>query len=384
MNVKQEVSTSLTRHNDQMPVQGAKVSFAVLLVYLKKLLVPTAKPSIAIVILNWNGKKHLKTFLPSVLATTNARTKLIIADNASTDDSVPFLQQHYPSVEIIFFKKNFGFAKGYNQALKQIEADYYVLLNSDVEVTPDWLAPIIDLLEKDEKNAACQPKIIAYKNKSLFEYAGAGGGWLDAYGYPFARGRIFDVCEEDSHQYDTVEKVFWATGAAMVVRSKIYRQLQGFDEYFFAHQEEIDLCWRMQLAGYNIFCCPQSVVYHVGGGTLPRGNSKKTYLNFRNNQIMLAKNLPWNEKWWKIPCRVFLDQVSAFKGLFSGDAGYFLSIAEAHFAFLYWIFFGNRKWMPRKKVPLRYLDGVYKGNTVWQHFVLKKTTFEQIVSSKKV
>lgn len=335
-------------------------------------------------ILNWNGKHHLQRFLPSVLTTTYPNFKLVVADNASTDDSVSFLRQNYPFVDLILLQKNHGFAKGYNEALKQVAADYFVLLNSDVEITPDWLQPMIALLEENENGAACQPKIIAYNNKTLFEYAGACGGWLDAFGYPFARGRVFDVCEEDHHQYDGAEKVFWATGAAMVIRSRVYRALSGFDEYFFAHQEEIDLCWRMQLAGYGVYCCPQSVVYHVGGGTLPRGNSKKTYLNFRNNQIMLAKNLPWSEKWWKIPYRLLLDQVSAFKGLFSGDAGYFLSIAEAHLAFLYWIIFGNRKWVPRSKKPLKSLDAVYRGNTVWQHFVLKKTTFAQIVSTKKV
>ncbi|HEX8313940.1 MAG TPA: glycosyltransferase family 2 protein, partial [Flavisolibacter sp.] len=248
---------------------------------------------------------------------------------------------------------------------------------------PNWLEPVIALLEKEATHAACQPKILAYKSKDYFEYAGAGGGWLDAYGYPFARGRIFDICEEDNGQYNSTEKVFWATGAAMVIKSKMFRQLNGFDEYFFAHQEEIDLCWRIQLAGYGVFFCPQSVVYHVGGGTLPRGNSKKTFLNFRNNQIMLAKNLSWSEKWWKIPYRLALDQVSAFKGLLSGDGGYFLSIVEAHFAFFYWIVFGSNKWKPRTRKRLSSLPGVYKGNLVWEHFVLKKKTFTEILKRKK-
>ena len=341
------------------------------------------EPSVAIVILNWNGKHHLQQFLPSVLQTTYPNYKVVVADNASTDDSVTFLKEHFRQVELLLLSENFGFAKGYNDALKNVSADYYVLLNSDVEVTPGWLEPVIALLESNEVYGACQPKILAFKNKNLFEYAGAGGGWLDAYGYPFARGRIFDICEEDDHQYDTVEKVFWATGAAMVIKSKIYHQLNGFDEYFFAHQEEIDLCWRMQLAGYSVLCCPQSIVYHVGGGTLPRGNSKKTYLNFRNNQIMLAKNLPWGEKWWKIPYRLALDQVSALKGLFAGDGGYFLSIIEAHLAFAYWIVFGNKKWKPKKRTALKQLQGVYAGNMVWEHFVLKKKTFKEIVEQKK-
>lgn len=340
-------------------------------------------PAVAIVILNWNGKHYLQQFLPSVLATRYANCRVVVADNCSADDSVAFLRENFPQVELLQLPQNFGFAKGYNEALKQVTADYYVLLNSDVEVTPDWLQPIVELLKEDALNAACQPKILAFKNKGFFEYAGAGGGWLDAFGYPFARGRIFDVCEEDTNQFNSTEKIFWATGAAMVVKSKVFHELNGFDEYFFAHQEEIDLCWRMQLKGYRIFCCPQSVVYHVGGGTLPRGASKKTYLNFRNNQIMLAKNLPWSEKWWKIPYRLFLDQVSALKGLLSGDGGYFISIIDAHFAFLYWIVFGNKKWKPRKRSPLKKLHGVFGGNLVWHHFALKKKTFGEIVREKK-
>lgn len=334
-------------------------------------------------ILNWNGKQHLQKFLPSVFSTSFPGTRVIVADNASTDDSLQYLQQQHPQTELIRLTENHGFARGYNEALKAVKADYYVLLNSDVEITPDWLQPIIGLLEQNESYAACQPKIRAYNNRPYFEYAGAAGGWLDAFGYPFARGRIFDVCEEDRHQYDTTGEVFWATGAAMVIRSAVFHQLGGFDEYFFAHQEEIDLCWRIQLAGYKIFCCPQSLVFHVGGGTLPRGNTHKTYLNFRNNQIMLAKNLPWSEKLWKIPFRLMLDQVSALKGLLSGEGGYFMAIVEAHFAFLYWIFFGNRKWMPRNPRPLKTLKGVYKGNLVWQHFALKKNYFLEIMDAKK-
>lgn len=334
-------------------------------------------------ILNWNGKHYLQQFLPSVLHSTYQNLRIIVADNGSTDDSIAFLKESFPQVELLVLEKNYGFAKGYNEALKKVTADYYVLLNSDVEVSPNWLEPLINVLESDHLHAACQPKILAYKNKNFFEYAGAAGGWLDAYGYPFARGRIFDICEEDQGQYNTSEKAFWATGAAMVIRSSAYHQLMGFDEYFFAHQEEIDLCWRLQLAGYSVHVCPDSNVYHVGGGTLPRGNSKKTYLNFRNNQIMLAKNLAWSEKWWKIPYRLTLDQVSGLKGLLSGDGGYFLSIIEAHFAFLYWIVFGNKKWCPKRRKKLTALNGVYKGNLVWEHFILKKKTFNQISQQKK-
>ena len=225
------------------------------------------------------------------------------------------LETNYPSLRVIRLSTNYGFAKGYNKALKQVRADYYMILNSDVEVHSDWIEPMVVLLESDQTIAACQPKVLSYRNKKLFEYAGAAGGWIDKFGYPFAKGRVFDICEEDHGQYDDVSFIFWVSGAAMFIRSDVFHEVKGFDEYFFAHQEEIDLCWRIQLAGYKLSSCPQSVVYHLGGGTLPRGNTKKTYLNFRNNLIMLAKNLPWSQKWWKIPFRIFLDTVSATKGL---------------------------------------------------------------------
>lgn len=338
-----------------------------------------SQPSVAIVILNWNGKQHLQQFLPSVFATTYSNYRLIVADNGSTDDSIEFLKANFPQTELIILEKNYGFAKGYNEALKQVDADYYMLLNSDVEVQSGWLDPMVSLLERDKNFAACQPKILAYKNKQMFEYAGGAGGWLDLYGYPFARGRIFDICEDDHGQYDTTEEVFWASGAAMLIRSRVFHELKGFDEYFFAHQEEIDLCWRIHQAGYRIFCCPESVVYHVGGGTLPRGNSKKTFLNFRNNQILLFKNLPWKEKWWKIPFRMMLDQVSAVKGLFTGDVGYFIAIFKAHLGFLDWLFFQRRKNRVKgQRKKLKIFPGVFQGNIVWEHFALNKKSFKVI------
>ncbi|MFL5738851.1 MAG: glycosyltransferase family 2 protein [Flavisolibacter sp.] len=340
---------------------------------------PLAAPSVAVVILNWNGKKYLEQFLPSVLAASYSNYSVVVADNASTDDSIVFLQRNFPQVKLLQLSQNFGFAGGYNEALRQVDAEYYLLLNSDVEVTPNWMEPMIGLLEKNERFAVCQPRILSFHKKNVFEYAGASGGWLDLYGYPFARGRIFDICEEDKGQYNDTEPVFWASGAAMLIKSRVYHEHQGFDEYFFAHQEEIDLCWRIQLSGYEIFCCPLSVVYHVGGGTLPRGNSKKTFLNFRNNQILLAKNLPWNEKWWKTPCRMLLDQVSAIKGLLAGDLGYFVAIFKAHLGFLDWIFFHEKKKFPGRRKKMRSLDGVYKGNIAWEHFAKGKKYFSQIV-----
>ncbi|MBD0376993.1 MAG: glycosyltransferase family 2 protein [Flavisolibacter sp.] len=338
-------------------------------------------PSVAIVILNWNGRKYLEQFLPSVIATTYKNLQVIVADNASTDNSVTFLEQHYPQIKIFRLSKNFGFAGGYNEALKKVQADYYVLLNSDVEVTADWISPIVDLMERDSSIAACQPKIKAFNNKQLFEYAGAAGGWMDALGYPFARGRVFDVCEEDNGQYDTSEEIFWASGAALVIRSHSFHEVHGFDNYFFAHQEEIDLCWRLQLLGKKIYCCPQSIVYHVGGGTLPSGNSRKTFLNFRNNLIMLAKNLPLSEAWWKIPLRILLDNLSALKGLFSGDAGYFGAIIRSHFSFYNWVLF-TPKQLNAVKRGISKLNGVYSGSVVWQYFIKKKKTFTEIVLQK--
>ena len=329
-------------------------------------------------ILNWNGQSYLEKFLPSVLATAYENFEVIVSDNGSTDGSVSFLQNNFPQVKLICLDKNYGFAKGYNITLEKVKADYYALINSDVEVATGWLTPIINLLEQDKMNAACQPKLLSYKNKNLFEYAGGAGGWLDNLGYPFARGRIFDICEEDQGQYNTTERVFWVTGAAMVIRSETFHKMSGFDNYFFAHQEEIDLCWRMQHAGYKLYACPLSVVYHVGGGTLPRGNSLKTYLNFRNNQIMLYKNLPWTQKWWKIPFRICLDSISAWKGLLTGDGGYFLAILRAHLSFLKWVLLKQRQSVfPIQKAEK--LSGIYNGNLVWQHFVKGKKYFSQLI-----
>ncbi len=212
----------------------------------------THQPKVAIVILNWNGRKYLEQFLPSVITTSYSNYEIIIADNNSSDDSVSFIETNYPSLHVIRLSTNYGFAKGYNKALKQVQADYYVILNSDVEVHSDWIKPMVDLLESDQTIAACQPKVLSYRNKKLFEYAGAAGGWIDNFGYPFARGRVFDICEEDKGQYDDATDIFWVSGAAMFIRSDVFHEVKGFDEYFFAHQEEIDLCWRMQLAGYKL------------------------------------------------------------------------------------------------------------------------------------
>ena len=336
------------------------------------------KPFVSIVILNYNGVKYLQQFLPSVLATQYENYEVVVADNGSTDDSLLFLKNHFPTVKILTSSTNEGFAGGYNWALKNIQADYYVLLNSDVEVTPNWITPMIDLLSNDNNIAACQPKLLSQKDPELFEYAGAAGGWIDSMGYPFSRGRIFDICEKDQGQYDNNETIFWASGAAMMIRSNVFHELKGFDESFFAHQEEIDLCWRIQLKGYKIYCCPAAIVYHVGAGTLPRGG-RKVFLNFRNNLIMLCKNLPFSELVWKLPFRLGLDAISAWKGLFSGDTYFFTAIVKAHFALIGFILSGKVKRTASPKL-LKNLNGVYNGSLVLQYFIKKKQYFNKIVN----
>lgn len=343
-------------------------------------------PSVAIVILNWNGRHYLQQFLPSVLASSYQNASVTVADNGSSDDSVSWLQQHYPQVRIIGLPQNVGFAKGYNDALKQVQADYYVLLNSDVEVQPGWIEPVISLMESDTTIAACQPKLLSYSNRALFEYAGAAGGWIDCLGYPFARGRLLEaaVCETDNGQYDDEAPIFWASGAAMFVRPAAYHGCGGFDDYFFAHMEEIDLCWRMQLAGHRIMVCPQSVVYHVGGGTLPKGSARKTFLNFRNNLIMLYKNLPRRQLLWKLPLRLLLDGGYAVKCLFSAkDRLYAWPVWRAQLAFGYWWLFrrGQRVW-PASRAG--HLPGWLGSSILWAHFVQGKRKFSQIVGRKPV
>lgn len=336
-----------------------------------------ANPSVAVVILNYNGRNYLQKFLPSVLASSYPNKKIVVADNASTDDSMEVLTQ-LKDVRILQLDKNYGFAEGYNQALKKIEADYYILLNSDVEVEPQWIEPVILLMESDKRIAACQPKILSYHQKNMFEYAGAAGGWIDFLGYPFSRGRMFDDCETDYGQYNDIIEVFWATGAAMFVRASVFHEMNGFDGYFFAHQEEIDLCWRMQLAGYKIMCCPASIVYHVGGGTLPKGDARKVFLNFRNNLIMLCKNLPWQEKLWKILLRILLDILFALKSLMSGYGSSFVAVLKAHVAVIKWSFISNKQ-KPLNKKSIKKLAGVYGSSLLWAYFARKKKRFSQIV-----
>ena len=289
---------------------------------------------VAIVILNWNGKPLMEEFLPSVIEHSPATlADVIVADNGSTDDSVDWLKTNYPNIRLIELKENYGFAEGYNQALKEIDHEFTVLLNSDVEVTSGWLDAPLAAFEKDTTVAGIQPKIRAQRNRAFFEYAGASGGFMDKYGYPYCRGRILHVVEEDHGQYDTEIPVLWATGACLFIRTAVYKKEGGLDAGFFAHQEEIDLCWRLKSRGYQLLCTPKSVVYHVGGATLSTESPRKTFLNFRNNLLMLYKNLPDKELAHVMRIRFFLDYLAAFKFLISGHPQNAKAVYEARCAY---------------------------------------------------
>ncbi len=316
-----------------------------------------------------------------MLQSTYPNKKVVVADNGSSDDSLQILESFQSQIVVLKNSANLGFAGGYNWALKQIDSLYYILLNSDVEVTPNWIEPIIEILEKNKNIAAAQPKILAYKQRDYFEYAGACGGWIDYLGYPFSRGRVFDVLEKDNGQYNQVQEIFWATGAALFIRREIFLNVNGFDDRFFAHQEEIDLCWRIQQSGYSIIACPQSVVYHIGAGTLPRGG-RKVFLNFRNNLWMLCKNLPFNEKIWKLPLRFTLDGVSAWKGLLKGDIFFFKAIAQAHFAIIGLWFKGELKAQPNRK-PMNSFKAVLQKPIAYKHFVKGINKFSDLVKNNK-
>ena len=335
---------------------------------------------VAIVILNWNGEKMLKEYLPTLMEYSRRSAEVIVADNASTDGSIAFLKEHHPEVRIIQLEKNWGFADGYNKALEQVEAEYYVLLNSDVEVTHHWLTPLIEYMDVHPEVCACQPKLLAVHDKDSFEYAGASGGYLDRLGYPFCRGRLFDTVEQDQGQYDYAAEVLWATGACLMVRAKDYWEAGGLDGRFFAHNEEIDLCWRMRLRGRKIMCLPESYVYHVGGGTLPKENPMKTYLNFRNNLTMLYKNLPEEELRGVMCWRWLLDYVAAWQTLIlNGKWGDFKAIYRARRDF--------KRWLPEYKEERARVqntrkkdndDGRKRYSLLWQYYVRGHKYFSEL------
>ncbi|MFO7827311.1 MAG: glycosyltransferase family 2 protein [Bacteroidales bacterium] len=334
----------------------------------------------AVVILNWNGKKYLEQFLPALIKYTNSpETEIIIADNHSSDDSINFLNQNYPHIRQIIFDKNYGFTGGYNKALEQIEAEYYVLINSDIEVTKNWLNPLIELMDSNHQIAACQPKIKAYHNKEYFEYAGASGGFIDKYGYPFCRGRMLDTIEKDNGQYNDIYECFWATGACMVVRAKLFQKFSGLDNDFFAHMEEIDLCWRFKNAGYKVFVQPDSEVFHVGGGTLPSNSPFKLYLNYRNNLFLLYKNLPKRKLLPILITRLILDGLSAIIFLLKFSFPEFNAVFKAHIHF-----YKSLKNLKKKRknlqptVLVKNHPEIFSGSIVWKYFLLKKRSFSQL------
>lgn len=324
---------------------------------------------IAVVILNWNGKKLLEDFLPYVVKHSPEAT-VYVADNASTDDSVSFLKANYPDITIIENKENYGYAGGYNTALKEVEEDIYVLLNSDVEVTENWLTPVLQLFDSEPNTAFVQPKILDYYNKDHFEYAGAAGGYIDKYGIPFCRGRILNTIEADNNQYNDNPEIFWASGACLFVRKEVFWELNGFDEDFFAHQEEIDLCWRAFNKGYKTKFCSQSVIYHVGGATLQTTNPRKTFLNFRNSLWMLVKNLPKYQLLPVIFTRMVLDGLAGIHFLFKGQFKNFTAILKAHYFFyLKFSYFLKKR---DKKQNKQY----YKTKSIiWRYYMLNNNTF---------
>ncbi len=327
---------------------------------------------IAVVILNWNGVALLRQFLPSVIQFSQ-EANIYVIDNASTDDSIVVLQKEFPSVTIITNSGNFGFAKGYNEGLQTIKEPYLALVNSDIEVTEKWLQPILAIFESQTTTSIIQPKILSYQNKTYFEYAGAGGGYIDKFGYPFCRGRIFETIEEDKGQYNDVLDLFWASGACFFIRNEVFKQLNGFDEDFFAHQEEIDLCWRAFNLNFGIKYCGLATVYHLGGATLNASNPKKTFLNFRNSLLMLVKNLPFKSLFIVLFFRLILDGIAAFKFLFAGKLNHFFAIFKAHLYF-YWLlpkFYKKRKKSTSKKYFKTY-------SIVYQYYILKKKYFTKI------
>lgn len=332
----------------------------------------------AVVILNWNGEKFLKQFLPSLIKYTQSpENEIIIADNGSSDNSVKFLKENYPAIRLILFDKNYGFTGGYNRALSQINAEYFVLLNSDVEVTENWIEPIISMMDNDKKIAAAMPKILAFNSKNDFEYAGASGGFIDKFGYPFCRGRIIGTLEKDSGRYDSITDIFWASGAAMFLRADLFNRAGGLDNDFFAHMEEIDLCWRLKNMGYRIVVNPKSVVYHVGGGTLPNNSPRKIYLNYRNNLFLLLKNLPENKIIPVIFSRLILDCLSGFIYFATLKFGFFFAVIKAHFNF-YGKIGKTLKKRNNQITKIHKHKEIYRKSIVFNYFLKKKNTFSKL------
>lgn len=338
-------------------------------------------PSVAILILNWNTSAYLKRFLPSVLNTTYSNKEVYVIDNFSSDDSLAVLEQYFPSVHVIRMHANKGYASGYNLALSQIQSDYFLLVNSDIEVTAGFIEPVIALMEAREDIAICQPKLRSLDEKHMFEYAGACGGWIDKLGYPFARGRILLTVEEDNGQYDRTSRIFWASGACMFLKTSVYEQIGGFYDYYYMHQEDIDLCWRAQHAGYKIYVCPESVVFHIGGGSLSWENHLKTFLTYRNNYIMLTRNLPLMRLVPVISLRLFMDMVGCIYFLIKNKAGISKAMFKAEFAYFYWLLFHSKRNGGIRK-GFKNCFGVFNGTIIIPYFFRKRRKFTELVNEK--
>jgi len=334
----------------------------------------------AVVILNWNGLDWLKQFIPILIKNTPAKdADLVVADNASADESIAYLQTNHPEIQLIILEDNFGFAEGYNRALELISHPYSILLNSDVEVTKDWVQPLIQQLESSDNVAACQPKIKDFYQKDYFEYAGASGGFIDYLGYPFCRGRIFDKLEKDKGQYDHPISIFWATGACLAIKTNVYKEVGGLDSDFFAHMEEIDLCWRLKNRGFEIYSVPEATVYHVGGGTLSKVSPKKTYLNFRNNLLILYKNLPSSKLFKILFIRLILDGIAVFKFILSGQFSHMIAILKAHFHFYRMIkSFKAKRHENLSKTSKIAIPEIYTKSIVWQYFAKKRDNYSSL------
>ncbi len=338
---------------------------------------------VAVVILNWNGEDYLRKFLPAlVMHTPSGIADIYIVDNASTDASVAYVKQYHPGISLILFEKNYGFAGGYNRALQQIDADYYILLNSDIEVTPGWIEPVIKAMKSDNSIAACMPKIKSFYRKAYFEYAGAAGGYIDFLGYPFCRGRLLQAIEKDQGQYNDMRSVFWATGACMFIRGSVFKDAGGFDADFFAHMEEIDLCWRLKKRGYNILYIPDVEVFHVGGGTLPNESPYKLFLNVRNNLFMLFKNLPSSKLIPVIFARIILDVLMAIIYLFQFKPRFVWSVCKAHL-----VFFVKIPALIKKREPgvgKQSVDCIYPGSILYNYFFKKNKLFSDLPKKHKL
>ena len=328
----------------------------------------------AVVILNWNGEKLLEQFLPSIVKHSSEDIAIYVADNASTDNSIQFVKDNFPTVKIVINKENGGYAKGYNDALQHIKADIYCLINSDIEVTENWLSPILNIFEQEENTAIIQPKILDFKDKNKFEYAGAAGGFIDFFGYPYCRGRVFNNLETDKGQYNLTSDIFWASGACFFIRSAVFHQLKGFDEDYFAHQEEIDLCWRAQNEGFSIKYIGESTVYHVGGATLQESNPSKTYLNFRNSLLTVLKNVPSKNLFLVIFIRLILDGVAGLKFALELRPIHTWSVLKAHLSF----YRNLNKFIKKRKQIQRKSNYSIHTSVVWQHFVLQRKKFNSL------